>query len=160
MNTSQAVNALLKQVTKRFPRDRFVPGVLFSFLPGERNDKPRRVMDGTLKKYDVKPGKDCVYGCIKRFNPEDQIVLTYKGTSILQVAIALSKELRRVYPVKNAEVASSVNDNRPAGTSNTYCKFCGRDTDICKAEPCPDSARGTPTRDFLGLNDPKGDFRG
>jgi hypothetical protein len=159
MNTTQAVNALLKQVTKRFPRDRFVPGVLFSFLPGERNDKPRRVMDGTLKKYDVKPGKDCVYGCIKRFNPDDEIVLTFKGHSILQVASGLSKELKRVYPLSQ-ERATHDNGFNPGGTSGTYCKFCGRDTDVCKASPCEGSGRGAPTKTFLGLNDPKGDFRG
>src|SRR5271157_5641863 len=117
MNTMQALETLLHEVTARFPRDRFVPGVLIAALPGNRNDKNRRVMDGTNKKYAVPAGKDCFYGCIKRFtgDNESEIVLTFKGKSIFQVATGLRSELKRVFPIYT-ERASHENGFTPPGT--------------------------------------------
>lgn len=99
MSTRKALETLLQNVNKRFPNDRYVPGVLIAFLPGERNDKNRRVMDGTNKKYKVPAGKSCFYGSIKRFfgDREDEIVLTFKGKSILEVVVGLQKELTKHY---------------------------------------------------------------
>lgn len=143
MNTKQAVDALLAQVTKRFPHDRFVPGVLIAQLPAHRNDKNRRVMDGTNKKYKIPAGRPCVYGCIKRFHgAAEEIVLSYKGHSVYQVAMGLSKELKTLK--LKEEVASEANNWNPAGTSATYCKFCGRDTNFCKQYPCWSSGRPRP----------------
>lgn len=45
------------------------------------------------------------------------------------------------YLRKPEQVASAENNFSPAGTSSTYCKFCGRDTDACIANPCADSGR-------------------
>ena len=42
---------------------------------------------------------------------------------------------------RKKEVANTKNNFSPAGPSDTYCKFCGRDTAFCMAEPCKDSAR-------------------
>lgn len=98
MSTRKALESLLQDINKRFPNDRFVPGVVIAFLPGERNDKNRRVMDGTNKKYRVPAGKSCFYGSIKRFfGGDDEIVLTFKGKSILEVVVGLSKELEKHY---------------------------------------------------------------
>lgn len=102
----KTVEQLLNALSRQYKHDRFAPGLLISYLPGKKNDKDVRVMDGSRKRYEVKPGEACYYGSVKRFfDGGTRILVSFKAKTLHDLFRGLIKELMALELAKvNARV--------------------------------------------------------